>query len=92
MARWDEKFLSCGAFAGQAATALGVFVQSVHPSLTLTAENVKLEVSWDLTSGGSGEGGLGVVVGECGGADIQTIDVDSVGREDKGSTGWWEFV
>ena len=76
MARWDEKILSWGDFAGRAATALGVFVQSVHPSLTLTAENVKLEVSWDLTSGGSGEGGLGVVVGERGGADIPTIAVN----------------
>ena len=58
--------------------ALGVFAQSVHPSLTLTAENVKLEVSWDLTSGGSGEGGLDVVVGERWGVDIQAIALDGV--------------
>ena len=82
MARLDEKILSWGDFAGRAATALGVFVQSVHPSLTLTAENVKLGDSWDLTSGGSGEGGLDVVVEEQGGADIQTIAVDPVGSED----------
>ena len=37
-----------------------------------------MEVSWDLTSGGSGEGGLGVVVGERCGVDIQTIAVDGV--------------
>ena len=76
MARSGQELLSQGAFAGRAATALGVFVKSVHPSLTLTAENVKLEVSWDLTSGGSGEGGLGVVVGDGGGADLQTVAVD----------------
>ena len=37
-----------------------------------------MEVSWELTSGGSGEGGLDVVVGERWGVDIQTIAVDGV--------------
>ena len=75
--KWDDVsgkvgrgVLSCGAFAGQASTALGVFVQSVHPSLTLTAENVKSGVSWDLTSGWSGEGGISVLVGARGGATM----------------------